>query len=113
METARQRAFYLCVSFLQMLRAAFCLPAVPAERHRGKEQAQIGYKLSGMFVESPFLSTEPGMKDGQFCLLGNELWQYFVLVHMVKWLRESVAGKAGRQRGCFKWQVVPQTGISL
>jgi len=39
-----------------MLRAAFCLPAVPAERNRGKEQAQIGYKLSGMFVESPFLN---------------------------------------------------------
>lgn len=64
METARQRAFYLCISFLQMLRAAFCLPAVPAERNRGKEPAQIGYKLSRVFVESPLLRTEPGTEAG-------------------------------------------------
>lgn len=55
METAGQRAFYLCISFLQMLRAAFCLPAVPAERNREKEPAQIGYKLSGTFMGSPHL----------------------------------------------------------
>lgn len=84
-----------------MLRAAFCLPAVPAERNRGKEQAQIGYKLSGMLVESLFLSTEPGMKAGQFCLLGNELWHNFVLVHMVKWLRESVAGESRKAKRLF------------
>lgn len=112
METAKQRPFY-SASFLQILKAAFCLLAVPAERSRGKEQDQIGYKLSGMFVERPFLSTEPGMKSGRVCLLGNELWHHFVLTHTVKWQGESVAGQAGKQKGCFKWRGVPQTGISL
>lgn len=41
------------------------------------------------------------MKAGQFCLLGNELWHHFALVHMVKWLGESIAGKAGKQKRLF------------
>lgn len=57
-----------------------------------------------MFVKGPFLNTVPGVKAGQWSLLGNELWHRFVLVHAVKCLGESVAGKAGRQ-------VMPQTGI--
>lgn len=73
METARQRAFYLYGSFLQMLIAAFCLPALPAERNREKEWTQIGYKLCGMFVKGPFLNTVPGVKAGQWSLLWNEL----------------------------------------
>lgn len=84
MERARQRAFYLCGSFLQMLIAAFCLPAVPAVCNRGKEWAQIGYKLSGMFVKGPFLNTVPGVKAGQWSLLGKELCHHFILVHTVK-----------------------------
>lgn len=96
-----------------MLLAAFCPPAVPAECNRGKEWAQVGYKLSGMFVKGPFLNTVPGVKAGQWSLLGNELWHHFVLAHTVKLLGEGVVGKAGRQRGCFKWQLVPQTGIFL
>jgi len=113
METAGQRAFYLCISFLQMLRAAFCLPAVPAKDNREKEPAQIGYRLSGMFMDNPFLSTDPAMKARHFHSMGNELWHHFVLVHLNKWLEESDAGKAGRQRGCFTWQAAPQSGISL
>lgn len=38
------------------------------------------------------------MKAGQFCLLGDELRHHFVLVHTVKWLGESVAGKAGGEK---------------
>lgn len=113
METARQRAFYLCGASLQVPIAAFCLPAFPAERHRGKEWTQIGYRLSDMFVKGPFLNTVPIVKAGQWSLLGNELWHHFVLVHTVKWLGEGFSRKPGMQRGCFKWQVVLQTGIFL
>lgn len=60
METAGQRAFYLCISFLQMLRAAFCLPAVPAERNREKEPAQIGYKLWHIYGEPSSLPQKLG-----------------------------------------------------
>lgn len=66
-----------------------------------------------MFVKGPFLNTVAGVKSGQWSFLGNELWHHFVLAHTVKWLGEGFAGKAGRQRGCFKWQVVLQTGIFL
>lgn len=96
-----------------MLRAAFCLPAVPAKDNREKEPAQICYRLSGMFMDNSFLSTDPAMKARQFHSMGNGLRHHFVPVHMNKWLGESNAGKAGRQRGCFTWQAAPQSGISL
>lgn len=56
-----------------MLRAAFCLPAVPAKDNREKEPAQIGYRLSGMFMDNSFLSTDPAMKARQFHSMGNGL----------------------------------------
>lgn len=108
METARQRAFYLCGASLQMPIAAFCLPALPAEHNRGKEWTHRGYSLSGMFVMGPSLNTVPGVKAGQWSLLGNELWHHFLLVQTVKWLGEVLQGNLeGREavlngRWCHK-----------
>lgn len=53
-----------------MLRAAFCLPAIPAKDNREKELVRIGYRLLDMFMDNPFLSTDPTMKARPFLSMG-------------------------------------------